>query len=43
MLANLDHTLVVAVHAVDSLTSLCEDELIDLGLANLALEAVGMV
>lgn len=40
---NFDHALVVAVHAVDSLTCLGEDELVDAVATDLAFEAVGVV
>ena len=40
---NLDHALVVTVHAVDALTSLCKDEFVDAAMADFALEAVSVI
>lgn len=43
MLPYFNHPLIVAVHAVDALTGLCEDEFVDPVLTHFALEAVSMV
>ncbi len=40
---NFDHTFTVTIHAIDSLTRLGEDELVDTVLAYFTLETVGMV
>ena len=40
---NLDHALVVAVHAVDALASLCKDKFINAAMADFALEAVSVI
>jgi len=41
--AYLDHAFIVAVHAVDSLAGLCENEFIDAVAADFTLEAVSMI
>ena len=43
VLPDFDHTFVVAVHTVDSLASLGEDEFVDAVATDLALEAVGVI
>lgn len=43
VLSYLDHTFVMALHAVDALAGLCKDKLVDAILADLALETVCMV
>lgn len=43
MATNFGHAIVVAVHAVNAVTCLCEDELVDSVVADLALEAVGVI
>lgn len=40
---DLDHTLVVAIHAIDALTCLCKDKLVNTLCADFALEAMGMI
>lgn len=43
MTADFCHPLVMAVHAVNAVTGLGKDELVDSVAADLALEAVGMI
>lgn len=43
MTTNLCHAFVVTVHAIYAVTGLCEDEFVDSVVANLALEAVGVI
>jgi hypothetical protein len=43
MFANLDHSLIVTVHAVNALASLGKHKFVNLGFADFTLETVGVI